>query len=47
MNLKPAPVLPPLPAADYQELRESVRLLGVQVPLIVTSDLVIIDGHER
>jgi hypothetical protein len=32
MKLTPAPILPPLPDAEYAELRESIREFGVQIP---------------
>ena len=41
------PILPPLPPAEYAQLRESIRLHGVLTPLLITDDDVIIDGHER
>lgn len=48
MQLRPAPVLPPLPPDLYAELLASVAQDGVKVPLIVTAENhVIIDGHER
>src|SRR5689334_13140327 len=47
MRITPAPILPPLPEAEYRELRDSIRLRGVLVPLMVTADGMLIDGHER
>lgn len=47
MKITPAPILPPLPADEYEQLRESIRELGIQVPILVTETGVIIDGHER
>ena len=42
-----APVLPPLPAQAYAQLRDGIRDRGVLQPLLITSDHVLIDGHER
>jgi ParB-like chromosome segregation protein Spo0J len=47
MRLTEAPVLPPLPAPEYAQLRDSIRDRGVLQPLLITSDHVLIDGHER
>ena len=47
LDLVPDPILPPLPDAEYQALRDSIEEIGVQVPLLITSDGRIIDGHER
>jgi ParB-like chromosome segregation protein Spo0J len=47
MELTPDPILPPLPEEEYRQLRDSIRHHGVQVPLLVTSDGAVIDGHER
>jgi hypothetical protein len=47
MRLTEAPVLPPLPALEYAQLRESIRERGVLQPLLITSDHILIDGHER
>ena len=47
MRLTEAPVLPPLPAQEYARLRDSIRERGVLQPLLITSDHVLIDGHER
>ena len=47
LDLIPDPILPPLPDAEYQALRDSIEEIGVQVPLLITSDGRIIDGHER
>ena len=46
-SLTEAPVLPPLPAPEYARLRDSIRDRGVLQPLLITSDHVLIDGHER
>jgi ParB-like nuclease domain len=47
MKLTEAPVLPPLPAQEYAQLRDSIRDRGVLQPLLTTADHVLIDGHER
>jgi len=47
MRLTEAPVLPPLPAQEYAQLRDSIRQRGVLQPLLITADHVLIDGHER
>ena len=47
MRMTEAPVLPPLPAQEYAQLRDSIRQRGVLQPLLITSDHVLIDGHER
>src|SRR3954470_496656 len=47
MRLTAAPVLPPLPPDEYSQLRDSIRDRGVLQPLLITSDHVLIDGHER
>ena len=47
MRLTEAPVLPPLPAQEYAQLRDSIKDRGVLQPLLITSDHVLIDGHER
>jgi len=47
MRLLEAPVLPPLPAQEYAQLRDSIRDRGVLQPLLITSGHVLIDGHER
>lgn len=47
MKIIPRPILPPLPEAEFVNLVESIRLHGVQVPLIVGDDGTLIDGHER
>lgn len=41
------PVLPPLPAQEYAQLRDSIRERGVLHPLLITSDHVLVDGHEQ
>ena len=47
IDLIPDPILPPLPDAEYQALRDSIEEIGVQVPLLITSEGRIVDGHER
>lgn len=47
MRLTEAPVLPPPPVPEYVQLRDSIRERGVLYPLLITSDHVFIDGHER
>lgn len=47
MELQPDAVLPALSPAEYERLRDSIGDLGVQVPLLITPDRVLIDGHER
>ena len=47
MRLTEAPILPPLPAREYAQLRDSIRDRGVLQPLLITADHVLIDGHER
>src|SRR3954454_10727247 len=47
MKLTEAPVLPPLPLDEYARLRDSIRDRGVLQPLLITSEHVLIDGHER
>lgn len=47
MRLTEGPVLPPLPAQEYAQLRDSIRERGVLQPLLTTSDHILIDGHER
>ena len=47
MLLTPSPVLPPLPTEEYEALKDHIAHNGVQKPILVTSKLVIIDGHER
>lgn len=46
-----APVLfqnmPPLSLEEYSELEASVREHGIQVPIIVDEDGVVVDGHHR
>lgn len=39
--------MPPLLPSEYQALTESIRALGVQVPVIVDESGAIIDGHHR
>jgi ParB-like chromosome segregation protein Spo0J len=39
--------LPDLPAEEYAELAESIRTLGVLVPVLVDRDGHIVDGHHR
>jgi hypothetical protein len=47
MRLTEAPILPPLPAKEYAQLRDSIKERGVLQPLLITADHVLIDGHER
>jgi ParB-like chromosome segregation protein Spo0J len=47
MRLTEAPVLPPLPPQEYAQLRDSIRERGVLQPILITTDHLIIDGHER
>jgi transposase-like protein len=47
MRLVEGPVLLPLPAKEYAQLRDSIRDRGVLQPLLITADHVLIDGHER
>ncbi len=58
MELIADPVLPPLPHAEYEALKESIRERGVLVPILVAADRevaggkdkvrgYIVDGHER
>ena len=46
VDLQPAAVLP-LSPEEFRKLRDSIRDFGVQTPLLVTDDYLIIDGHER
>ena len=39
--------LPPLSEAEYQELRDSIQAVGIQVPIIVGVKGEIIDGEHR
>jgi ParB-like chromosome segregation protein Spo0J len=47
MELTPSPVLPQLPPDEFRILRDSIAEIGVQVPLLLTADHVLVDGHER
>ena len=47
MLLTPSPVLPPLPLDQYEALRDHIARNGVEEPILVTSERIIIDGHER
>lgn len=47
MQLRPNPVLPSLPPHEYEQLKEQITLNGVETPILITPDYVIIDGHER
>jgi hypothetical protein len=47
MLLTPSPVLPSLPPEEYEALRDHIALHGVEEPILVTSDGIIIDGPER
>jgi N6-adenosine-specific RNA methylase IME4 len=49
-QLRPHPqagLLPPVPAAELRALVEDVRVRGVAVPLEVTPEGVVVDGHLR
>ncbi|WP_157225316.1 MULTISPECIES: ParB/RepB/Spo0J family partition protein [Gordonia] len=39
--------MPPLTADERAELEESIRINGVQVPILVSTDGTIVDGHHR
>lgn len=45
--LKPSPQQPPARTENVAELKESIARFGIQVPLIVTHDGHIIEGHRR
>ena len=47
MEITASPVLPQLPPDEYRVVRDSIAEIGVQVPLLVTADHVLLDGHER
>ncbi len=47
MEIKASPVLPQLPPDEYGVIRDSIAEIGVQVPLLVTADHVLVDGHVR
>jgi ParB-like chromosome segregation protein Spo0J len=47
VKLTARPVLPPLPEAEYGELRESIKENGILTPLLAVPDGTLIDGHER
>ena len=47
MLLTPSPVLPPLSPEEYGALRDDIARNGVEQPILVTSEGIIIDGHER
>ena len=47
MEITPSPVLPQLPPDEYRVIRDSIAEIGVQVPLLLTADHVLVDGHER
>lgn len=40
-------IFPPLSEADYQALKDSIRVHGVRVPVILDEELRIIDGRHR
>ncbi len=40
-------VLPDLPAEEFQALKEDIRCRGVQLPIEVTTEDEILDGHQR
>lgn len=39
--------MPPLSVDEYANLEQSIRTHGIQVPIIVDEDGVVIDGHHR
>jgi ParB-like chromosome segregation protein Spo0J len=43
----PGRLLPDLPAADYEALKESIRIHGVRVPIVVDQQGKVVDGHHR
>jgi ParB-like chromosome segregation protein Spo0J len=45
-RLIPSPVLPSLPAEEYEALKNHIALNGVQQPILVTSSGIIIDGNH-
>ena len=47
MEITASPVLPQLPPDEYRVIRDSIAEIGVQVPLLLTADHVLVDGHER
>ncbi len=47
MEITSSPVLPQLPPDEYRVVRDSIAEIGVQVPLLLTADHVLVDGHER
>ena len=40
-------VLPDLPAEEFQALMEDIRCRGVQLPIEVTTEDEVLDGHQR
>lgn len=47
MKLIPSPILPQLPDDEFNTLKTSIQEIGIQVPILITEDATIIDGHER
>lgn len=47
MDITASPVLPQLPPDEYRVIRDSIAEIGVQIPLLLTADYVLVDGHER
>ena len=49
-KLRPHPkagIIPDLPTAQLDELRESIKTRGILVPVDITKDKLILDGHNR
>lgn len=44
---EPYQIMPPLPPEEYAALEASITESGVQVPIVVDEDGLIIDGHHR
>lgn len=40
-------IIPPMPQAEYEALREDIKQHGLHVPLLVNQDGVLLDGHHR
>ncbi|OJW13127.1 MAG: hypothetical protein BGO49_20230 [Planctomycetales bacterium 71-10] len=47
MEIIADPVLPPLPADEYEALKASIRERGVLVPILVVADRQVAEGEER
>ncbi len=39
--------VPPLTTEEYNSLKESIKLQGQHLPIIINKDFVILDGHHR